>query len=55
MKRVIRSSLKLILVKAFVEFALEKDHDSKQIEAYANGTVEEFERYLAAYNEFKED
>ena len=55
MKRVIKESLKALLVKRFSEFAREKNQDAQQIETYANNFVTEFERYLAAYNEFKED
>ena len=55
MKRVIKESMKSLLVKYLSEFSREKDPDARQIECYANNFVTEFERYLAAYNEFKED
>ena len=55
MKRVLRDSIKGIMVKHLIDFALEKDKDLRTIEYYAENCVAEFERYLRAYNEFKED
>jgi hypothetical protein len=34
---------------------MERERDMKQCESYADSFVDEFERYLKAYNEFKED
>lgn len=55
MKKVIRNSFKGIMVKHLIDFALEKDKSLNTIEHYAEHCVEEFERYLRAYNEFKEE
>ena len=55
MKRVIKDSFKGIMVKHLIDFALEKDKDLHTIEHYADHCVTEFERYLRAYNEFKEE
>jgi len=55
MKRVIRDSFKGIMVKHLIDFALEKDKDLATIEHYAEHCVNEFERYLRAYNDFKEE
>lgn len=55
MKRVIRDSMKTMLTKYFANFGMEKDRDMKQCQSYADNFIEEFERYLKAYNEFKED
>lgn len=55
MKRVIKDSFKGIMVKHLIDFALEKDKDLRTIEHYADHCVTEFERYLRAYNEFKEE
>lgn len=55
MKKVIRNSFKGIMVKHLIDFALEKDKDLATIEHYAEHCVAEFERYMKAYNEFRED
>ena len=55
MKKVIRKSMKEILFKHLVDFANEKDKDTATIEHYAEHFVDEFDRYLQAYKEFKED
>lgn len=55
MKKVIKQSLKELFFKYLMEFRHETDKDSRQIESYANNFVTEFERYLEAYNDFKED
>lgn len=54
MKRVVRDSFKTILKKHLIDFALEQNKDTATIEHYAEHCVTEFERYLRAYNEFKE-
>jgi hypothetical protein len=55
MKSVIKDSMKTMLVKYFANFGMERERDMKQCESYADSFVDEFERYLKAYNEFKED
>lgn len=55
MKKVIKKSMKELLIKYLTEFRAEDDKDNLQIESYANNFVTEFERYLEAYNDFKED
>ena len=55
MKKVIRQSFRMILIKHLFEFALEKDKSVSTVEHYADHAIEEFDRYLKAYNEFKED
>lgn len=55
MKRVVRNALEEIIMKHLIDFALEKDKNTATIKHYAEHTVEEFERYLRAYNEFKGD
>ena len=55
MKSVIRKSMKEMLAKLLIDFRNEPDKDLAQIEHYAEKFVEDFERYLTAYHEFKED
>lgn len=55
MKKVIRQAMRTMLIKYLANFAMEKDRDMKQCESYADSFIEEFGRYLGAYNEFKED
>lgn len=55
MKSVIRDSMKTMLVKYFADFGMERERDMKQCESYADSFIAEFDRYLKAYNEFKED
>lgn len=55
MKRVIKDSMEQMLIKYFANFGMEKERDMKQCQSYADAFLEEFERYLRAYNEFKED
>ena len=45
----------MLIEKAFTEFSRENDQSKEQIEAYAKNVVNDFERYLRAYYEFKED
>ena len=55
MKKIIKSSMKEMLMRYLTNFSHEKEMDSVQIESYANNFVNEFERYLNAYNDFKEE
>lgn len=55
MKRVIKDAMKSMLIKYFTNFGMEKERDMKQCQSYADNFLEEFERYLRAYNEFKEE
>lgn len=55
MKPVIKQSMETILIKYLNEFLTEKEKDFSTVEHYAHNCVEEFDRYLKAYNEFKED
>lgn len=55
MKKVVRDSMKDMCVKMLKDFRSETEQDDGQVEAYANNFVSSFERYLRAYNEFKED
>ena len=45
----------MLIEKALTEFSRENDQSKEQIEAYAKSVVNDFERYLRAYYEFKED
>ena len=45
----------MLIEKALTEFSRESDHGEEQIDAYAKSVVNDFERYLRAYYEFKED
>jgi len=47
--------LKALIEKALTEFSHESNQDEEQVEAYAKSVVNDFERYLKAYYEFKED
>lgn len=56
MKKVIHDSFKSIIANHLAEFAREKGNTNKPIiDHYAEHCVAEFERYLKAYNDFKED
>ena len=55
MKKILKKSMKQMLIKCLAEFSKEKDQSPAQVETYANNFVNEYERYLNAYNEFKED
>lgn len=56
MKAVIRQSMKEMLFKLLLEYNNDTTRkDNAVIEHYAESFVENFERYLKAYNEFKED
>lgn len=55
MKAVQRNALKEILMKHLIDFRNEENKDVSVMEHYAEHSVEEFERYLKAYHEFKED
>ena len=45
----------MLIKKALTEFSRESDQGKEQIDAYAKSVVDDFERYLRAYYEFKED
>lgn len=55
MKKVIKQSLRDIAVKVLIDFGYEKDKSHAIVEPYADSLTEQFERYLKAYNDFKED
>lgn len=55
MKATIKASLKMLIEKALTEFSRESNQGEEQVEAYAKSVVSDFERYLKAYYEFKED
>lgn len=56
MKRTIKQSLKMIMFKYLLEYAnCERNKDFSEAEHFAERFVEEFDRYLTAYYEFKED
>lgn len=54
MKKTIKQSMRTMLVKYLVDFGFEIEKNTATAEFYADNFVEEFERYLTAYNEFKE-
>ena len=45
----------MLIEKALTEFSRESNQGEEQIDAYAKNVVNDFERYLRAYYEFKED
>ena len=55
MKATIKASLKMLIEKALTEFSRESDQGAQQVDAYAKSVVDDFERYMKAYYEFKED
>ena len=55
MKATIKASLEKLIKKTLTEFSRESDQGEEQIDAYAKNTAYDFERYLKAYYEFKED
>ena len=55
MKKAIKEGMKNLVVKYLTEFAHDKEKDAGTIECYANNFVNDFERWMAAYNDFKED
>lgn len=55
MKKVIKQSLTEIAIRYLTDFGFEKEKDSATIRHYAEGISNEFERYLGAYHDFKED
>lgn len=54
MKRVIKDSMRGILVKLLIDFSAEEKKDSKTIMHYVDQFVKNFDRYLGAYNDFKD-
>lgn len=55
MKAAVKASLKMLFEKALTEFSRESNQGREQVDAYAKSVVNDFERYLRAYYEFKED
>ena len=55
MKATVKESLEMLIKKALTEFSRESNQSREQIDAYAKSVVNDFERYLRAYYEFKED
>lgn len=55
MKKVLKQSMEIILVKHLMEFTREPNKDLSTIKHYAETFTNEYEKYLMAYNEFKED
>lgn len=54
MKRVIKESMRGILFNLLVDFSTEEKKDSETIKHYTDQFVTQFERYLGAYNDFKD-
>lgn len=55
MNKTIKQSMKEMLYTRLLEFSYETTKDLSTVEHYAEKFVEDFERYLRAYKEFKED
>lgn len=55
MKAQQRSALKEITLKHLIDFKAEEDKELPTMEHYAEHLAREFERYLRAYNDFKEE
>ena len=56
MKTTIKESMKILLLHYFNEISHDpKNTDSSVQAAYADNFVTDMERYLRAYNDFKED
>jgi len=55
LKRTIKASMKEILFKFLVDFQAEPVKDADTMKHYCDKYVDDFERYLRAYHEFKED
>lgn len=54
MKRVIKDSMRTILFNLLVDFSTEEKMDSETIKHYVDQFITNFERYLRAYNDFKD-
>ncbi len=55
MKKVLKESMESMLTKTLTEFSHEKEQDPETIKCYTDKFIDDFERYLRAYNEFKEE
>ena len=55
MKPVVKQSMVNMMTKYLMNFRAEPDKDDAQIASYASHFADEFERYLSAYNDFKEE
>lgn len=55
MKKVIKDSMKEMLVNMLMDFRHEDEMNMSTIEYYAGNYVNKVEKYLQAYNDFKED
>lgn len=54
MKRVIKKRMRSILFNLLVDFSTEEKKDSETIKHYADQFIVQLERYLGAYNDFKD-
>lgn len=55
MKATLKHALKEFMVKHLVDFSKEANKDTETIDYYADHCISEFERYLKAYYDFKEE
>lgn len=56
MKATIKASMKALLLHYFAEFANDPENKDAEVQAgYADSFTDDMERYLRAYNDFKED
>ena len=55
MKAVMKKALKDFMVKHLNDFRNEEHKDAETIDYYADHCISEFERYLKAYYDFKEE
>lgn len=56
MKHTLKASLALLMEKYLIEFMRDPNYkDAGQIQHYATKFADDYERYLRAYNDFKED
>lgn len=55
MKAAMKNALKAFMVKHLEDFKNEANKDAETIDYYADHCISEFERYLKAYSDFKED
>ena len=56
MKATIKASMKIMLLHYFAEIVNDPDNKDADVQAcYADSFTDDMERYLRAYNDFKED
>jgi len=55
MNKTIKDSMREILFKFLYDFRNEPDKDVSTMQHYVDKFVDDFERYLSAYKDFKED